>query len=112
AERVVRGLGLPRSRQGVEEGGLADVGQSDDSGAQHWARQYMELRTPGDSGPRRDSPERGARRQRDGGFVLSLAFSAASAFAPSCTVERTLPVPASTWISSTPLFPSMAMSKE
>ena len=40
AERVVRGLGLARAREGVEEGGLADVGQPDDSGAQHRAGEY------------------------------------------------------------------------
>ena len=42
AERVVRRLGLARPRQGVEEGGFADVRQSDDSGAQHRAGEYIE----------------------------------------------------------------------
>ena len=40
AERIVRRLGLARARQGVEEGGLADVRQPDDSGAQHRAGEY------------------------------------------------------------------------
>ena len=35
AEGIVRRLRLARAGDGVEEGGLADVRQSDDSGAQH-----------------------------------------------------------------------------
>ena len=37
AERVVRRLRFARAREGVEERGFPDVGQPDDSGAQHWS---------------------------------------------------------------------------
>ena len=35
AERIVRRLRLARAGDGVEQGGLADVGQTDDSGSEH-----------------------------------------------------------------------------
>ena len=43
AERVVRGLRLARAREGVEERGFPDVRETDDAGAEHWAREYIEI---------------------------------------------------------------------
>ena len=36
AERIVGRLRLAGAGDGVEQGGLADVGQTDDSGSEHW----------------------------------------------------------------------------
>ena len=35
AERIVRRFRFPGAGDGVEQGGLADVGQTDDSGSEH-----------------------------------------------------------------------------
>lgn len=52
AEGKVGGLGFPIFNNGVEEGGLADVGQADDAGAEAHANLGVAAR--------REAPRRGA----------------------------------------------------